>query len=194
MINANWVETAIRTLDYCQTRDAFLRNTETSDELVMIWAEELAKTNQPEDVIREAAALAYRNAGGKPPADPLGAIITEIRTMAKENAGLNWRNNHVLEAGEGETTRGPVRSAYEVHDAIQVMCGNRQGKFGGWQRGCGAPAGEYCLNADGSQRRTPHHSRLHIALDRLPSERQLDEMYRQSPTFDENVNVHTNRR
>lgn len=194
MINANWVETAIRTLDYCQTRDAFLRATEATDELVMIWAEELEKTNQPEQVIHEAAARAYRNAAGKPPADPLGAILTEIRTLARENANLNWRDNHVLESGPGETTRGPVRSAYEVHGAINVMCGNRKGKFGGWQRGCGAPPGEYCLNADGSQRRTPHHSRLHIGLGRLPREQQVDEMYRQSPTFDENVNVHTNRR
>lgn len=194
MGNTNWAEVAARILDYCQTRDAFLRATEITAELVQIWAEELAKANQPEGTIREAAANAYRNAAGKPPADPLGAILTEISAIKSAEASLDWRKNQEIEQPPGQVIAGPIHSTYLVHNAIDYRCEDNRKINGGIQKGCGAPTGKYCLVGDGSARRTPHHARLHIGLRHLDRDKQLEQMYRQSPTFNPDINVHTNRR
>jgi hypothetical protein len=158
MVNARSVSTAGRILDYCQTRDAFLRAVEVTPEMLQMWADELEKTRLPESDLRDAAANAYRKAGGKPPADPLGAILAEARLIIRDRTTL--QPHRALPAPE--RTDGPVAGAYRA--AINAPCLPRPKSGGGIHHGCGAKPGEYCRGDDGILRR-PHWARVLNAQD-----------------------------
>lgn len=156
MTNVNWVEIAVRIIDYCQTRDAFLRAQDATPEMVQMWAEEFARSGQSEEELRDAAAGAYRKAGGKPPADPLGAIVAEARSQAASRRTLT--PFQALPAPRRGT--GPIDAAYAVYDAIGTQCLPQPKSNGaGVHHGCGAQPGDYCRSDTGIRQR-PHWARL----------------------------------
>lgn len=155
MTNVNWVETAVRIIDYCQTRDAFLRAQDATPEMVQMWAEEFARSGQSEADLRDAAAGAYRKAGGKPPADPLGAILAEARTQATVRRTLT-----PFRALPAPRRPRSIDAAYAVYDAISVQCLPQPKSNGaGVNHGCGAKPGEYCRTDHGIKQR-PHLARI----------------------------------
>lgn len=174
MTTSNWVEVAVRIIDYCQTRDAFLRSQEATPEMVQMWADELSKTRQSEPFIQQAAARAYRKAEGKPPADPLGAVVAEIRTMTRDQASVDWKEHDLGRTALGpseQSSDGPVPAAYRCDDAIKYWCRDHTAKRSGKKyRGCRARPGEYCRRADGRPRKTPCTARLVQASDQLTEE------------------------
>lgn len=181
MISASWAEIAVRIIDYCQTRDAFLRATEATPEMVQMWAEELAATGQSEEKLREASSRAYQHAGGKPPADPLSAIVAEAKLIARDRASENWRDAILPPTGASST--GAVDSAYCVDGAINFTCSDHRSTWGPKpHRGCGAHPGEYCRKPDGEPAKTPHTARLLHADDALSPE-QRQRRREESPTF-----------
>lgn len=156
MIDPQSVSVAGRIIDYCQQRDAFFRTVEVTTELLRMWAEELVKTGQSEEELREAAAGAYRKAGGKPPADPLGAIVAEARSQAASRRTLT--PFQALPAPRRGT--GPIDAAYAVYDAIGTQCLPQPKSNGaGVHHGCGAQPGDYCRSDTGIRQR-PHWARL----------------------------------
>lgn len=156
MIDPQSVSVAGRIIDYCQQRDAFFRTVEVTTDLLRMWAEELVKTGQSEEELREAAAGAYRKAGGKPPADPLGAIVAEARSQAASRRTLT--PFQALPAPRRGT--GPIDAAYAVYDAIGTQCLPQPKSNGaGVHHGCGAQSGDYCRDDHGVRQR-PHWARL----------------------------------
>ena len=156
MIDPQSVNVAGRIIDYCQQRDAFFRTVEVTTDLLRMWTEELVKTGQSEEELREAAAGAYRKAGGKPPADPLGAIVAEARSQATSRRTLT--PFQALPAPRRGT--GPIDAAYAVYDAIGTQCLPQPKSNGaGVHHGCGAQPGDYCRSDTGIRQR-PHWARL----------------------------------
>lgn len=156
MIDPQSVNVAGRIIDYCQQRDAYFRTVEVTTELLRMWAEELVKTGQSEEDLRDAAAGAYRKAGGKPPADPLGAIVAEARSQAASRRTLT--PFQALPAPRRGT--GPIDAAYAVYDAIGTQCLPQPKSNGaGVHHGCGAQPGDYCRSDTGIRQR-PHWARL----------------------------------
>lgn len=177
MDNQNWGAIAARILDYCQTRDSFLRATEITQELVNAWAEELAHTRQSETQLRQAAVSAYRKAAGRPPADPLGAVVAEAKLIARDQQSRNWKDYDLgrpaLVPGE-QSTDGPIPRCYRVDNAIDYACEKFTDRdTGKTYQGCGAQPGEYCHRHDGRPRRIPCTGRLLIGNFHLtPEERE----------------------
>ncbi len=155
MIDPQSVSVAGRIIDYCQQRDAFFRTVEVTSEILRMWAEELSKTGQSESDLRDAAAGAYRKAGGKPPADPLGAILAEARTQATVRRTLT-----PFRALPAPRRPRSIDAAYAVYDAISAQCLPQPKSNGaGVNHGCGAKPGEYCRTDHGIKQR-PHLARI----------------------------------
>lgn len=165
MIDQQSVSVAGRIINYCQQRDAFFRTVEVTAEMLRMWAEELAKTRLPEPDLRDAAANAYRKAGGKPPADPLGAILAEARLLARDRATLT----PFRALPTPKRTDGPVSGAYRT--AIDAPCLPHPKSGGGIHHGCGAKPGELCVGDAGILRR-PHWARVLNARDNDEQESQ----------------------